>query len=56
MKWNKKAPAIDLSGAGRGLRGRDGGGDLINVQYKPNQYCHYESLLYNKYILKNLYL
>jgi hypothetical protein len=19
------------------------GGDLINVQYKPNRYCHYES-------------
>jgi hypothetical protein len=33
-----------------------GGGDrrwgtVTNVQYKPNQNCHYESLLYNEYIL-----
>jgi hypothetical protein len=34
-----------------GLRGRDGGGDLTNVQYKPIWNCHYESPLYNEYIL-----
>jgi hypothetical protein len=33
---------------GRRLRGRDDGGD---VQYKSNRNCHYESSLYNEYIL-----
>jgi hypothetical protein len=32
-------------------RGRDDGGDITNVQYKSNQKCHYESPLYNEYIL-----
>jgi hypothetical protein len=43
--WNgrKKPLAIALSGAGRGLRGRDNGSDLTNVQYKPNENCHHES-------------
>jgi spore coat protein CotF len=27
------------------------GCDLTNVQYKPNQNCHYKSSLYNEYIL-----
>jgi hypothetical protein len=51
--WNrtKKPLAIALSGAGRGLRGRDDGSDLTNVQYKPSQNCHYESPPYNEYIL-----
>jgi hypothetical protein len=42
--WNRtKMPlAIALNGAGRGLRGRDNGGNVNNVQYKSNQYCHYE--------------
>jgi hypothetical protein len=42
---------IALSGARRGLRGRDSGGDLTNVQYKPIWNCHNESPLYNKYNL-----
>jgi hypothetical protein len=41
--------AVALSGVGKGMRGRDGGGDLSNVQYKPT--CHNESLLYKEYIL-----
>jgi hypothetical protein len=51
--WNrtKKPLATAPSGAGRGLRGRDDGGDVTNVQYKSNQNCHYESPLYNPYIL-----
>jgi hypothetical protein len=47
----KKPLAIALSAAGRGLRRRDGGGDLTNVQCKPIWNCHNESPLYNKYIL-----
>jgi hypothetical protein len=41
--WNKtkKPLAITLSGSGRGITGRDNGGDLTNVQYKPNWNCHY---------------
>jgi hypothetical protein len=38
----KKSFAVALSGAGRGSRGTDDGGDLTNVQYKPIQNCHYE--------------
>jgi hypothetical protein len=34
-----------------GLRGREDGGDLTNLQYKPNHNCHCESPLYNEYIL-----
>jgi hypothetical protein len=43
--WNrtKKPFAIALSRMGRGLRGRDDGGNVNNVQYKPNWNCHYES-------------
>jgi hypothetical protein len=33
------------------LRGRDDEGSVNNVQYKSNQNCHYDSLLYNEYIL-----
>jgi hypothetical protein len=28
---------------GKGVEGRDGGGDLANVQYKPTWNCHNES-------------
>jgi hypothetical protein len=44
--WNraKKPLAIALSGMVRGLRGRDDEGNVINVPYKSNQKCHYESL------------
>jgi hypothetical protein len=31
--------------------GKDGGGDLTNAQYKPIWNWHYESSLYNEYIL-----
>jgi hypothetical protein len=34
---------IVLSGAGRESRGRDGRGDLTNVQYKPIWNCRNES-------------
>jgi hypothetical protein len=47
----KKSLAIAVSGAGKGLRGRDGGGNLTNVQCKPIWNCHNESPLYNEYIL-----
>jgi hypothetical protein len=33
------------------VKGRDGGGNLINVKYKPLWNCHNEFPLYNKYIL-----
>jgi hypothetical protein len=39
-----------LSEAGRMLRGRDGGGDLTNVQCEPMWNCHNEFPLHNKYI------
>jgi hypothetical protein len=39
----KKPLAIASSGTGKGLRGRDNGGDLTNVQYKPVLNCQYES-------------
>jgi hypothetical protein len=35
----------------RRLRGRNSSCDLTNVQCKPVQNCHHESLMYNKYIL-----
>jgi hypothetical protein len=35
----------------RGLRGRDGGDDLPNVQCKPIQTVTMNAPLYNKYIL-----
>jgi hypothetical protein len=38
-----KPPANALSGEGRGLRGRDGVGDLTNVKCNPIQNCHNES-------------
>jgi hypothetical protein len=43
--WNrtKKPFAVASSGARRGLSGREGEGDLPNVQYKPIWNCHYES-------------
>jgi hypothetical protein len=51
--WNrtKKLFAIASSGAGRVLRERKEGGDLTNVQYEPNQNCHYEYFLHNEDIL-----
>jgi hypothetical protein len=33
------------------LRGRDGEGDLTNIQYKLIWNCHYESPLYDEYSL-----
>jgi hypothetical protein len=51
--WNrtKKPLAIALNGMGRKLRERGVGGDVTNVQYKPNQICHCEFPLYNEYII-----
>jgi hypothetical protein len=51
--WNrtKKPLAIALSGVRKGLRGRDDGGNINNVQFKSNLNCHYESPLHNEYIL-----
>jgi hypothetical protein len=40
--WTKKPLAIASSGAGRGLRGRNDGSDITQIQYKPNQNCHYK--------------
>jgi hypothetical protein len=42
---------ISLSVAGRGLQGRDDGGNLINVQFKAIGKWHNESPPYNKYML-----
>jgi hypothetical protein len=39
----RKPLAIDLSGAERGSRGRDDGGDVTNEQYKPIWNCQNES-------------
>jgi hypothetical protein len=50
MKWNNKFLAIALSGAGRGMMGRDCGSDLTNVQDKPAWNCHSEFPLYHEYI------
>jgi hypothetical protein len=47
----KKLLMIALNGVGRGLRGRDGGRDLTNVQCKPIQNYHNEFPLYKEYIL-----
>jgi hypothetical protein len=52
----KKPLVIALSGVRRGLRGRDDGGDITSIQCKPNWNCHYESPLYNKYILIKSFL
>jgi hypothetical protein len=38
----RKPLGIALNGAGRRLRGRNNGGDLTNVQYKPIWNCQYE--------------
>jgi hypothetical protein len=46
----KKPLAIVLSGRGGELSRRDGGSDLMNVQYKPIWNCHSESPLYNEHI------
>jgi hypothetical protein len=39
----KKPLAIALSGGREGAEGERRGGHVTNVQYKPNQNCHYES-------------
>jgi hypothetical protein len=46
-----KIPLQLFKWEGRGLRGRDDEGNVTNVQYKSNWNCHYESPLYNEYIL-----
>jgi hypothetical protein len=46
----KNPPAIASTGAGGGMRGRDDGGNVNNVQYKANQNSHYEFPLYNENI------
>jgi hypothetical protein len=55
--WNRtrKPLVIALSGVGRGLRGRDDGGNVTNVQYKSNQNCCYKTPLYHEYILIKIY-
>jgi hypothetical protein len=52
LLWNrtKKSLVIALYGAGRRLRGREDGGDVNNIQWKPNWNCHYE-FPHNEYIL-----
>jgi hypothetical protein len=51
---NKKPRASALSGVGRGLKGRDNGGNVTNIQYKSNQNCHYDSVNEN-ILIKNLF-
>jgi hypothetical protein len=55
--WNrtKKFLVIALNGMERESTGRNSGGHVINVQYKPIWNCHNEFPLYNEYVLlKNL--
>jgi hypothetical protein len=40
---------------GRGLRRRDDGGNVNNIQYKSNQNCYYKCPPYNEYILIKIY-
>jgi hypothetical protein len=56
LLWNKtkKPLAIALAAVWRGLEGKEDRGDLTNIQYKPNQNCHYASP-HNKYILIKKY-
>jgi hypothetical protein len=53
LMWNrtKKPFAITLSRVGKGVKGREGGGDLNNVQYKTIWNCPNGSPLSNKYTL-----
>jgi hypothetical protein len=39
----------------RGLRRRDDGSNVTNVQYKSNQNCNYETTQYNECILIKIY-
>jgi hypothetical protein len=50
----KKPLAIALSGAGRGLMGRDYGCNVNNAQYKPNRIVIMIPLLYNEYIVTKI--
>jgi hypothetical protein len=34
---------LQFKWGGEGVEGRGNGGNVTNVQYKPNQNCHYES-------------
>jgi hypothetical protein len=43
MKQNKETSYNCFKWVGRGLRGREDGSDLSNVQCKPNWNCHYDS-------------
>jgi hypothetical protein len=53
----KEPLAIALSGAERGLRlGETMRANVTNVQYKPNQNCHYDSSLYNTCFLIKKFL
>jgi hypothetical protein len=47
--WNRtmKPLAITLSGVGRGVKRRNDGDDVTNVQHKSNWNCHYKWSLYN---------
>jgi hypothetical protein len=38
----KKPLGIALSWEGWGLRGKDDGSNLTDVQYRPNWNCHYD--------------
>jgi hypothetical protein len=53
----KKPLVIQLfKWGGRGLKMRDDGGDVTNIQYKSNRNCHSEVPLCNDYILIKIYL
>jgi hypothetical protein len=51
MKQNNETSCNCVKWGREGLRGRDGGSDLTNAQYKPIWNCHNDSPLYNEYIL-----
>jgi hypothetical protein len=51
MKVNKETSCNCFKWGREDDRGTDDEGNETNVQYKPNQNCHYESLLYNEYIV-----
>jgi hypothetical protein len=51
MKQNEETSHNCFKWGGEEVEGERYGGNVNNVQYKPNQNCHYESPLYNEYIL-----
>jgi hypothetical protein len=56
MKQNKETSCNCFKWSWEGVGGRDDGGDLTNVQCKPNWNCHNESPLFNEYIQIKIFI